>query len=226
MRVDSARSEDALLAEDVAPPGDVLPRHRRDHLVDDEIDVFRAPVPVFGRHFMGPHEGGDHRDGVPAADVRNHAQQLQLGRGGQAVAALDLAGGRAVRQHLVETRNRRGSQRRFGALRVSPQRSRRCRRRLPRFARTRPRRAAGAARRGDRRRKRRGYGRRRTPVRRCAAPAGRRRLARPACRRGRSAVGPAKTMEPCSEATAPSSIAPASACAAPRRGAGPAHVSS
>ena len=48
------RREDALLAEDVAPSGNVLPRDGRDHLVDDQVDEPRALLTRFGATIVEP----------------------------------------------------------------------------------------------------------------------------------------------------------------------------
>ena len=177
----SSGREDALLAEDVAPSGE--PAARTAGIISSTTRSTYSARRF--RYSSGtswaPMKVATIAMACLRPSIRNHAKQLQLGLSRQAVAALDLTGGRAVRQHLVEARRRAPASADSVAARVAatvdtmppPVR--------PRSLRMRPQPAAGAARRRDRRRTPRAYVRRRSPARRCAAAAGRRRLPLSAC---------------------------------------------
>ena len=48
--------EDAVFAKHVAPFREVLRGDRRDHLVDQELEIRAAPVAVLDGNLMRPHE--------------------------------------------------------------------------------------------------------------------------------------------------------------------------
>ena len=100
------RREDAGLTEHVAPLGESLGRDRRDHAVDDQRDVVLSPGTVLDRHLVRAEERRDDVDRLRRADPPDGPQQLQLGLEIQSVAALDLAGRRSAREHLVEAQAR------------------------------------------------------------------------------------------------------------------------
>ena len=94
--------EEALVAEDVHEVGELLGRHHRNHLVDDEIHVAVGIVLVEQRYRMGSEEVGlDGERGV-LFQLADDAQHLELVLGGEAVAALDLARARAEGGHLLQ----------------------------------------------------------------------------------------------------------------------------
>ena len=130
----------------------------------DQVDVLARSVAVLERHLVGAHERRDDgRSACAAAGASSMTRSIfSSARGRQPVAALDFAGGRAVRQHLVEAeRSPRAASSVSEAARVAATVET-----MPPPARgnlgVRSRRPAGAARRGDRRRTRRAYARRRT----------------------------------------------------------------
>ena len=64
------RREDAGLAEHVAPLGQPLGGDRRDHLVDEQVDVRAPPVAVLERNLVRAHEGRRELDRVLARQRR------------------------------------------------------------------------------------------------------------------------------------------------------------
>jgi hypothetical protein len=94
--------EDALFAEHVAPLGQPFRRHGWNHLVDDEIDVLGSSGSILERNLVRPQKGRLNRDGMGLLELADRAKQFQLRLDGQPVPALDLAGRRAAREHLVE----------------------------------------------------------------------------------------------------------------------------
>jgi hypothetical protein len=96
------RREHTCLAEDVAPFGQAFGGDRRNHVLDDQIDVALAASAVLDRHFMRAHERGRQLDRLRRVQIADHVQHLQFGFGGQPVAALRFGGGGAAAQHLGE----------------------------------------------------------------------------------------------------------------------------
>jgi hypothetical protein len=106
--------EDSGFAEHVAPHGQPLGRDRRDHPVDDEPHVFLAPPAIVERNLVRPHERGHEIDGLLGCQPANRPQHLQLRVDIEPVAAFDLGGGRAARQHLRQADPRGRDQIFFG----------------------------------------------------------------------------------------------------------------
>ena len=106
MAFDSSGREHAQLAEHVAPLRQPFARHGRDHLARHQVHVLRAAGAVVHGILVGAHEGGRQADGLLLRQLADGAQHLQLGLDVQAVAALHLGRGRAVREHRRQARAR------------------------------------------------------------------------------------------------------------------------
>jgi hypothetical protein len=98
--------EGAVLAEDIVVAGEAGHRDRGDGLVADEAHVRVGIVAVLGGHGVRREEGGDDGLGAGVGEAAGRAQELQLVGRGEAVAALDLDGGRAVAEHGREEAGR------------------------------------------------------------------------------------------------------------------------
>ena len=103
--------KDVGLAKHIAEEGPAAPgkgrprvpgRRGGQHLVDHQVDVLVGPAPVLGRDGVGPHKGGHQIDGVGAVQGGDGPEHLELARGVEPVAGLDLDGGRAQGQHGVQ----------------------------------------------------------------------------------------------------------------------------
>jgi hypothetical protein len=95
-------SESGFFHEDIAARGELLPRDCRDHLVDQEIQVFRPIVPVLGRHHVGTEKGGDQTNRLLRCQAPVDPEQLELGLFIQTVATLALHRSDAESEHLLE----------------------------------------------------------------------------------------------------------------------------
>ena len=63
--------ENAGFAEHITPLGKLLVPDRGQHLLDDERDVLRAPVPVLDRDLVRTHErGGQARSAAASSSMR------------------------------------------------------------------------------------------------------------------------------------------------------------
>ena len=94
--------EEAFVAEHVDEIGQVLGSHQRDHLVDHQIHIVLLMSAVFHGDAMRTQKVRLDGQGRGLLEASDHAQQLQLALGGQAVAALDLDGTCTHAHHLVK----------------------------------------------------------------------------------------------------------------------------
>ncbi len=97
------RREDSLFAEDVVPFRQTRGGHRRQHLVDHQPDVGVALPAVLDGHVVRAHERGGDRHRLQIPQPADRPQHLQLGGGVEPVAALHLAGRRALRQGVGQS---------------------------------------------------------------------------------------------------------------------------
>ena len=103
----------ALFAEYVAEAGEAVLRGGGDHFLAQKPQIARAVVPVFRRDGVRAHKGRHQLDWLERLEPPDRAQLLQLLFGGEAVAALDLAGRRAPAEHRFQLWQRLLHERRF-----------------------------------------------------------------------------------------------------------------
>jgi hypothetical protein len=84
------------LTENVAIRGELLARHSWEHLLDDEIRIFRGVAAEFLRDLVRAQEGW-HRADAEDWDAPDHPQQLALIFEREPVAGLGFDGGGAAR---------------------------------------------------------------------------------------------------------------------------------
>jgi hypothetical protein len=100
------RRKHTLLAKHIAPFRQPLLRNRRDHLVDQDLDVLGAAAAVFNRHFVRAHKGRREIDWLAGRQRLDGAQDALLRGELEPVPALGLGGGGAVGEHLRQPRAR------------------------------------------------------------------------------------------------------------------------
>src|SRR5262245_28511442 len=97
------KTEDTLLAEDIAELSKTMPGNVRDHLLGDEPFIGRAILPILWRNLMRAHESRHQFAGMLLIQFRDRLERFDLILQRETVPTLDLNGGDTHGEHPIKS---------------------------------------------------------------------------------------------------------------------------